>query len=84
MPTAKQAIHINVDLMTCNYIFTKKEQDEIEKLIQTEITFVSLNDSNLFNDYNINEEVVWIDGVSADHVDSICTSLFDLTQKYHN
>jgi hypothetical protein len=70
--------------MTCNYIFTKKEQDEIEKLIQSEKTFVNLNGLNSFNDYSINEEVVWIDGVSADHVDTICTLLFDLTQKYHD
>jgi hypothetical protein len=76
--------YINVDLMTCNYIFTKKEQDEIEKLIQSEKTFVNLNGLNSFNDYSINEEVVWIDGVSADHVDTICTLLFDLTQKYHD
>jgi hypothetical protein len=70
--------------MTCNYVLTKKEQDEIEKLIQSEINFVNFEGLNSFNDYSINEEVVWIDGVSADHVDLICTSLFDLTQKYHD
>jgi hypothetical protein len=76
--------YINVDLMTCNYVLTKKEQDEIEKLIQSEINFVNFEGLNSFNDYSINEEVVWIDGVSVDHVDLICTSLFDLTQKYHD
>ena len=70
--------------MTCNYIFSKVEQNEIIKLIKDEIQFVNSNYENSFNDYSINEEVVWIDGVSADHVDLICTSLFDLTQKYHD
>ena len=75
---------INVDLMTCNYVFLESEQNEIKKLIQDEIKFVNLNCKNLFNDYSINEELIWIDGVSSDHVDFICRSLYDLSQKSHN
>ena len=68
---------ITVDLMTCNYVFSKSEQNEIKKLIQDEIEFVNLNCS-------VNEELIWIDGVSSDHVDFICRSLYDLSQKSHN
>lgn len=31
--------YINVDLMTCNYVLTKKEQDEIEKLKEAAAMF---------------------------------------------
>ena len=75
---------INVDLMTCNYVLLESEQNEIKKLIQDEIKFVNLNCNNPFNDYTINEELLWIDGVSSEHMDSLCSSIYDLTQKYHN
>ena len=70
--------------MTCNYVFSKSEQNEIKKLIQDEIEFVNSNCKNSFNDYSVNEELIWIDGVSSDHVDFICRSLYDLSQKSHN
>ena len=75
---------ITVDLMTCNYVFSKSEQNEIKKLIQDEIEFVNSNCKNSFNDYSINEELIWIDGVSSDHVDFICRSIYDLSQKSHD
>tara|TARA_B110000438_G_scaffold49543_1_gene50084 strand:- start:885 stop:1238 length:354 start_codon:yes stop_codon:yes gene_type:complete len=74
---------INVDLMTCNYVLLESEQNEIKKLIQDEIKFVNSNCKNPFNDYSINEELLWIDGVSCEHMDFLCSSIYDLTQKYH-
>jgi hypothetical protein len=75
---------INVDLMTCNYVLLESEQNEIKKLILNEIKFVNLNCKNSFNDYTIDEELLWIDGVSFEHIDFLCNSIYDLTQKYHN
>ena len=75
---------INVDLMTCNYALLESEQNEIKKLIQDEIKFVNLNCNNPFNDYTIDNELLWIDGVSSEHMHFLCTSIYDLTQKYHN
>ena len=75
---------INVDLMTCNYVFSKSEQTIIEKLIHEEMLFVNSNCKNPFNDYSIDEEVIWIDGVSITHMDKICICIYDLTQKYHD
>jgi len=72
--------YVQIDLMTCNYILSNREQEEIKKLVQTEIEFVKSN----FQDYNIDKELAWFDGISAEHVDEFCKSLFDLTQKYHN
>ena len=75
---------INVDLMPCNYVFSKSEQLKIEQLIQDEIKFVNSNCENSFNDYTINEELIWIDGVSSEHMDYFCNSVYDLSQKFHN
>jgi len=72
--------YVQIDLMTCNYILSNREQEEIKKLVQTEIEFVKSN----FQDYNIDKELAWFDGISAEHVDEFCISLYDLTQKYHN
>jgi len=75
---------ISMDLITCNYVFSEFEQHEIEKLIQDEIKFVNLNCNNPFNDYTINNEVIWVDGVSSKNMDFFCNSLYDLSQKYHD
>jgi len=72
--------YVQIDLMTCNYVLSNQEQEEIKKLVQTEIEFVKSN----FQDYNIDKELAWFDGISAEHVDEFCTRLYDLTQKYHN
>ena len=76
--------YVNLDLMTCNYVFSELEQCEIKTLIETEIKFVKSNFSDSFKGYSVNEEVIWIDGVSSEHVDSLCVSLYDLTQKHHD
>ena len=75
---------INVDLIPCNYVFSKFEQIKIEQLIQDEIKFVNSNCKHPFNDYTIDEELIWIDGISSEHMDYFCNSIYDLSQKYHN
>ena len=75
---------INVDLMSCNYVLLELEQNEIKKLIQDEIKFVNSNCKYPFFDYSIDKELLWIDGVSSEHMDFLCSSIYDLTQKYHD
>ncbi|MCG3780290.1 MAG: hypothetical protein JW390_50145 [Nitrosopumilus sp.] len=75
---------INIDLIPCNYIFLELEKKEIKKLIKNEIKFVNSNCKNSFNDYTIDEDLIWIDGVSSEHVDFMCNSLYDLIKKHHN
>jgi len=75
--------YVLLDLITCDYNLSQIEQDEINKLIQTEIEFVQLS-SKKFNDFNIDKETSWFDGVSVEHVDNFCESLYDLTQRHHN
>ena len=73
---------INVDLMPCNYVFSESDQIKIEQLIQNEKKFVNSNSQKPFNDYTIDEELIWIDGVSSEHMDFFCNSIYDLSQKY--
>ena len=72
--------YVQIDLMTCNYELSIQEQEEIKKLVKNEVEFIQSD----FQDYNINKELAWFDGISHEHVDEFCTSLYDLTQKYHN
>ena len=72
---------VQIDLMTCNYEFTKKELEDILKLFKNEIKFLKLNSN--FYDFSIDNEMAWFDGVSDTHVDDFCNYLYDLTQKYH-
>lgn len=71
---------IQIDMMTCNYELTKNKQQEIQKLIQSEINYVKSNSKHAFQGFNIDKELAWFDGVSSEHVDNFCTSLYDLTQ----
>jgi len=74
--------YVQIDLMTCNYVLSNQEQEEIKKLIQSEIEFVKSNSD--FQGFSIDKELAWFDGISVEHVDKFCKSLYDLTQKYHN
>ena len=76
--------YVQIDLMTCDYELLKQEQEEIKKLIHNEIEFIKSNSMSDFQGFNINKEIAWFDGVSPEHIDEFCKSLYDLTQKYHN
>ena len=72
--------YVQIDLMTCNYELSIQEQQEFKKLVKNEVEFIQSD----FQNYNINKEFSWFDGVSYEHVDEFCKSLYDLIQKYHN
>jgi len=74
--------YVQIDLITCNYELSNQEQEEIKKLVQNEIEFLKPNSN--FEGFNINKELSWFDGISHEHVDEFCESLFDLTQNYHD
>ena len=69
--------------MTCDYNLSKKTQIEINKLIQTEIDYVNLNSKHVFEGYNIDKEIAWFDGVSVEHIDDFCNTLYDVIEKFH-
>jgi len=75
---------VQIDLMTCDYELLNQEQDEIRKLLQNEIEFVKSNSKSDIRGFDIDKELAWFDGISIQHVDEFCTSLYNLTQKYHN
>ena len=73
---------VHLDLMTCSYNLSKQVQSKITELAKLEIVFVtSVYGKNIFNGFNVNEEIAWFDGVSAKHLHEFCESLYDLTQK---
>ena len=76
--------YVQIDLMTCNYELSHHEQEEIKKLVQNEIKSINLNSKSDFQNFSIDKELAWFDGVLPERVDGFCESLYDLTQKYHN
>ncbi len=72
--------YVQIDLMTCNYELSIQEQQEFKKLVKNQVEFIQSD----FQNYNINKELAWFDGISHEHVDEFCKSLYDLTQKHHN
>ncbi len=75
---------VQIDLMTCDYELSNKEQDEIKQLVENEIKYVKFDLKSNFHGFSINKELAWFDGISSKHMDNFCNSLYDLTQKYHN
>jgi len=71
---------IQIDMITCNYELTKNQQQDIQNLIQSEIDYVKSNSKHDFQGFNIDRELVWIDGVSSEHMGDFCNALYDLTQ----
>jgi len=58
--------------------------EKSKKLIHNEIEFVKSNSKSDFQGFHIDKELAWVDGISPEHIDEFCISLYDLTQKYHN
>ena len=73
--------YVQIDLMTCDYDLSQLQQDKMKKLIQNEIEFIQSNLDYSFNDFHIDKEVAWFDGVSSENVHDFCESLYDLSQK---
>ena len=74
---------VQIDLMTCDYDLTKTEQKEILELANKEMEYLKIHHNSKFDGFNIDKELAWFDGVSHTNLDKFCTSLYDITQKYH-
>ena len=68
-------------MMPCNYEFSEKTQKQIDKLVQDEIQYVKSNLKYVFKGFNIDKELAWFDGVSSEHVENFCNSLYDISEK---
>ena len=74
---------VQIDLMTCNYFFTDFEIEEMKKMIQTELEFAQGPAKSFAQEFSIDKELAWFDGISSYRLDNFCSSLYDLTQKNH-
>ena len=78
-----QVIQKNLSLEQRAFVY-ESMKEQFKNIIKNEIVFVNSNCRNPFNEYTIDEELIWIDGVSSEHMDFMCTSIYDLSQKYHD
>jgi len=72
---------VQIDLMTCDYTLSAEMQEKISKLIQDEIQYVKLNSKYSFEGFNIDKELAWFDGISSEHLEIFCNSLYGLSLK---
>lgn len=71
---------VQIDLMTCNYKFSKNDEQKLKKMVNNENDFLKSNSAPKLEEFSITSELAWFDGVSPKNLDSFCNSLYDLTQ----
>lgn len=71
---------VQIDLMTCDYELSKPVQKKITQLIQNEFNFSNSSTKSIFQDFNIDKELAWFDGVSSERLPLFCETLYDITQ----
>lgn len=72
---------IQLDMITCNYGLSVETQEKISNLIQEEIEYVKSNLEYVFEGFSVDKELAWFDGVSAEHLEVFCNSLYDISLK---
>ena len=78
--------NVQVDLLPCKYHLSEKGTYYLKKLFEKENEFLKSNNLNksLFNNYSIDKELSWFDGVVPKHLNSFCEHLYDLSTKYYD
>ena len=71
---------VQMDLLSCNYILTIKEQEQIRRFFQKETDYLEragLNKS-IYKGSNVDAQHTWYDGILPERLDTFCISLFEL------
>ena len=71
---------VQIDLMPCNYKFSKNDETQLEKMVSNENDYLQSNSEPKLEGYSITSELAWFDGVSSKNLDSFCNTLYDMTQ----
>ncbi|MGI9567968.1 MAG: hypothetical protein ACR2LL_13300 [Nitrosopumilus sp.] len=87
-PFIKARIHpktgnyfVQIDLITCTYRLSEQDKEILKKLARQKIKFVKPSPNLEFENFSINEEIAWFDGILPEYVNEFCESLYDLTQE---
>ena len=72
---------VQIDLMPCNYKFSKKDEEKLEQMANIENDYLKSNSEPKLQGFSITSELAWFDGVSSKNLDSFCNSIYDMTQK---
>ncbi len=76
--------YVQLDLMTCDFELSDKIQKQIYELLLSEIQYVNDTLKYSFECFSIDKELSWFDGISSEHVDSFCNSLYDICTANHD
>ena len=75
--------HVQIDLMPCNYKFSKEGLDNLKSLFENEIKHKSNTLKTKLPPYSIQDEISWVNGVSPLRLNEFCELLYEFSQKYH-
>ena len=67
--------------MPCNYKFSKKDEEKLEEMANTENDYLKSNSEPELQGFSITSELAWFDGVSSKNLDLFCNSIYDMTQE---
>ena len=73
---------VQIDLMPCNYKFSKNDEERLEKMVDNENNSLQSNSEPKLQGFSITSELAWFDGVSSKNLDSFCNTLYDMTQEF--
>lgn len=72
--------HVQIDLMPCDYVFSKEGLEHLKNLFEDETRHLKPKAS--LASYSVDKELSWVDGVVPSRLDTFCESLYDLSQQY--
>lgn len=72
---------VQMDLSTCNNNLKNDNQNTIHKLFEKEKEFLKeKNFNSVFKGCNVNNEIVWFDGILPTRLNFFCETLYDLVK----
>lgn len=71
---------VQIDLMPCNYKFSKNDEVQLEKMVSHENNYLKSSSEPKLQGFSITSELAWFDGISTKNLDSFCNTLYDMTQ----
>lgn len=75
--------HVQIDMMPCDYKFSKSGLSKLRVLFEKELKFTKLTDiQNKLDPYSISNELSWVDGISQSRVNPFCELLYDFSLQH--
>lgn len=72
--------HVQLDLITCNYLLSDQSKAKIVELFDVEKSFLESLRSTCRGSF-VDKELAWFDGVLPSRLEFFCNTLYDLAKQ---